>query len=47
MVSMSLYFGMSVSASYLEATVTTAAVAGERPDLEVLVNISQITRFGA
>jgi uncharacterized protein YbjT (DUF2867 family) len=37
------YFGMSVSASYLEATVTTAAVARERADLEVLVNISQMT----
>jgi uncharacterized protein YbjT (DUF2867 family) len=38
-----MYFGMSVSPSYLEATVTTAAVACERPDLEVLVNISQMT----
>jgi NAD(P)H dehydrogenase (quinone) len=38
-----MYFGMSVSARYLEATVTTAAVARERADLEVLVNISQIT----
>jgi uncharacterized protein YbjT (DUF2867 family) len=38
-----MYFGMSVSPSYLEATVTTAAVARERPDLEVLVNISQMT----
>jgi NAD(P)H dehydrogenase (quinone) len=28
-----MYFGMSVSPSYLEATVTTAAVARERPDL--------------
>jgi NAD(P)H dehydrogenase (quinone) len=36
-----MYFGMSVSPSYLEATVTTAAVARERSDLEVLVNISQ------
>ena len=38
-----MYFGMSVSPSYLEATVTTAAVARERPDLEVLLNISQMT----
>jgi NAD(P)H dehydrogenase (quinone) len=38
-----MYFGMSVSARYLEATVTTAAVARERADLEVLVNISQMT----
>jgi NAD(P)H dehydrogenase (quinone) len=38
-----MYLGMSVSARYLEATVTTAAVARERADLEVLVNISQMT----
>jgi NAD(P)H dehydrogenase (quinone) len=38
-----MYFGMSVSARYLEATVTTVAVARERADLEVLVNISQMT----
>jgi uncharacterized protein YbjT (DUF2867 family) len=38
-----VYFGMSVSASYLEATVTTAAAARERGDLEVFVNISQLT----
>lgn len=38
-----LYFGMSVSAPYLEATVTAAAVARERGDLEVFVNISQMT----
>ena len=38
-----LYFGMSVSAPYLEATVTTAAVARECGDLEVFVNISQMT----
>ena len=38
-----LYFGMSVSASYLEATVIAAAVARERGDLEVFVNISQMT----
>jgi NAD(P)H dehydrogenase (quinone) len=39
----SLYFGMSVSARYLEATVVAAAVARERGDLEVFVNISQMT----
>jgi NAD(P)H dehydrogenase (quinone) len=38
-----LYFGLSVSAAYLEATVTAAAVAHERGDLEVFVNISQMT----
>ena len=38
-----MYFGMSVSASYLEAAVTAAAVARARADLEVLVNISQLT----
>src|SRR5262245_41014079 len=38
-----LYFGMSVSAPYLEATVIAAAVAREQGDLEVLVNISQMT----
>src|SRR4029077_10543763 len=38
-----MYFGMSVSAPYLEATVTAAAVARELGDLEVLVNISQLT----
>src|SRR5262249_28871117 len=38
-----VYFGMSVSAPYLEATVNTAAAAKERGDLEVLVNISQMT----
>jgi uncharacterized protein YbjT (DUF2867 family) len=38
-----LYFGMSVSAHYLEATVIAAAVARERGDLEVFVNISQMT----
>jgi NAD(P)H dehydrogenase (quinone) len=38
-----LYFGMSVSAPYLEATVIAAAVARERSDLEVFVNISQMT----
>src|SRR4051812_38329529 len=38
-----LYFGMSVSAPYLEATVGAAAVARQRGDLEVFVNISQLT----
>src|SRR5436190_9432013 len=38
-----MYFGMSVSAPYLEATVTAAAVARTRGDLEVFVNISQMT----
>jgi uncharacterized protein YbjT (DUF2867 family) len=38
-----MYFGMSVSAPYLEATVATAAAARERGDLEVLVNMSQLT----
>lgn len=38
-----MYFGMSVSASYLEAAATVAAVARERGRMEVLVNISQLT----
>jgi NAD(P)H dehydrogenase (quinone) len=38
-----LFFGMSVSPPYLEATVTAAAVAREREDVEVFVNISQMT----
>ncbi|MGD0526139.1 MAG: NmrA family NAD(P)-binding protein [Polyangiaceae bacterium] len=38
-----VYFGMSVSAPYLEATVTAAAVAREAGALEVFVNISQLT----
>jgi uncharacterized protein YbjT (DUF2867 family) len=38
-----VYFGMSVSAPYLEATVTTAAAARERGDLEAFVNMSQMT----
>ena len=38
-----MYFGMSVSAAYLEATVIAAAAARERVDLEVFVNISQMT----
>lgn len=38
-----MFFGMSVSASYLEATAAAAAAARERSDLEVFVNISQMT----
>jgi NAD(P)H dehydrogenase (quinone) len=38
-----MYFGMSVSAPYLEATIIAAAVARQRGDLEVFVNISQLT----
>ena len=37
-----IYFGMSVSAGYLEATVTMAAIAREL-GVEVLVNMSQMT----
>ncbi len=37
-----LYFGMSVSAAYLEATVNTAAVAREH-SVEAFVNMSQMT----
>ena len=39
----SMYFGMSVSAPYLEATVTAAAVAREHGELEAFVNMSQLT----
>jgi NAD(P)H dehydrogenase (quinone) len=38
-----MYFGLSVSPSYLEATAAVAAVARAQADLEVLVNISQMT----
>src|SRR5437870_13453859 len=38
-----MYFGMSVSPPYLQATVIAAAAAREIPDFEVLVNISQMT----
>jgi uncharacterized protein YbjT (DUF2867 family) len=38
-----MYLGFSVSAQYLEATSTTVAVARELGELEVLVNISQMT----
>jgi NAD(P)H dehydrogenase (quinone) len=37
------YFGMSVSPSYLEATLVMAAAARARPDFELLVNMSQMT----
>src|SRR5947209_7743686 len=38
-----VYFGMSVSPPYLEATAATAAAARQRGDLEVFVNMSQMT----
>ncbi|HEV7863923.1 MAG TPA: NAD(P)H-binding protein, partial [Acidimicrobiia bacterium] len=38
-----MYFGMSVSAAYLEAAATVASVAEAVGDLEVLVSISQMT----
>jgi len=38
-----MYFGMSISSSYLQATAITAAAAKEIPDFEILVNISQMT----
>src|SRR5438270_668723 len=38
-----VYFGLSVSPPYLEATVIAAAVARAQGDLEVFVNISQMT----
>lgn len=38
-----IYFGMSASASYIEATVIAAAVVSEYSNLEVFVNISQMT----
>jgi NAD(P)H dehydrogenase (quinone) len=38
-----LYFGMSVSPAYLEATVITAAAAREQGNIEALVNMSQMT----
>ena len=37
------YFGMSVSAPYLEATMIMAAAAKQQGNFEVLVNISQMT----
>jgi uncharacterized protein YbjT (DUF2867 family) len=38
-----IYFGMSMSAPYLEATVIAAAAARECGSIEVFVNISQMT----
>ena len=38
-----IYFGMSVSPPYLEATVLAAAAAREHGNIEMLVNISQLT----
>ncbi|MGQ4347986.1 NmrA family NAD(P)-binding protein [Streptomyces sp. SAS_275] len=38
-----VYFGMSVSSSYLEAATTVASIAREHGDLEVFVNMSQMT----
>jgi NAD(P)H dehydrogenase (quinone) len=38
-----MYFGMSVSAAYLQATTIVAAAAKELSDFELLVNISQMT----
>ncbi|MBE1604793.1 uncharacterized protein YbjT (DUF2867 family) [Actinopolymorpha pittospori] len=38
-----MYFGMSVSSRYLQATVTVAAAAREYGKLAALVNISQMT----
>jgi NAD(P)H dehydrogenase (quinone) len=38
-----IYFGMAVSPPYLEATVIAAAAARERGNVEVFVNISQMT----
>jgi uncharacterized protein YbjT (DUF2867 family) len=38
-----MYFGMSISSSYLQATAIAAAAVKEIPDLEILVNISQMT----
>ncbi|MDG6102143.1 NAD(P)H-binding protein [Dactylosporangium aurantiacum] len=38
-----MYFGMSVSSRYLQATVTVAAAARSQADLAVVVNMSQMT----
>jgi uncharacterized protein YbjT (DUF2867 family) len=38
-----MFFNMSVSADYLLATAEVCAVAGERGQLEVIVNMSQMT----
>src|SRR5262245_51863308 len=38
-----IYFGLSIAANYLETTVLNAAVARGLGDLEVFVNMSQLT----
>src|ERR1700753_4408077 len=38
-----IFFSMSVSASYLEATAVVCSLAAELSGLEVLVNMSQMT----
>jgi NAD(P)H dehydrogenase (quinone) len=38
-----MYFGMSISSPYLQATAIAAAAAKQIPDFEILVNISQMT----
>src|SRR5215470_11887863 len=38
-----MYFGMSISPPYLQATAIVAAAAKEIADFEILVNISQMT----
>jgi len=38
-----MYFGMSISPPYLQATVIAAAATKEIADFEILVNISQMT----
>src|SRR5215469_4661178 len=38
-----MYFGMSISPPYLQATAIVAAATKEIPDFEILVNISQMT----
>ena len=38
-----MYFGMSVSPPYLQATAITGTAVKEIPDFEILVNISQMT----
>jgi NAD(P)H dehydrogenase (quinone) len=38
-----IFFNLSVSSQYLEATVVMAAIARAVPDLEILVNMSQMT----
>lgn len=38
-----MFFSMSVSASYLEATTVVCSIAAELTDLDVLVNMSQMT----